>query len=212
MEGQGLPNERRYMRFIGFVLVLGLGFSFAQSDIAQSILSCTTIATPEERLSCYDAIADILIQPAQSSSGKWQVDIDTNPIDDSKTVFASTVADEGKGTYGERITLNLRCQSGSVEAYIFWNAYIADEEAQVTYRIGTKEAILGAWYTSTDNQATFFGLQQANVVKFIGELATAENGRFVAQITPYNESPITAVFNTTGLAEILPQLYEPCPQ
>jgi type VI secretion system protein VasI len=202
------------MKFLGFIFILISFFSWttAQTDITQNILYCTTINTSDERLACYDAVATKLTQPAQTNVGNWNVAVDTNPIDDTKTVFVTNIAEEGQGTYGDPVSLHLRCKSGVVDVIIAWNAFIADEEAQVTYRIGTNKAILGQWYTSTDNKATFFSTQSVNAKRFIGELAASDNGKFVAQITPYSESPITAVFNIVGLGEILSQLYEPCPE
>jgi type VI secretion system protein VasI len=201
---------RKIPGFVLLVLVLSLGIG--QGDVTQSVLSCTTIDVPEERLACYDQVAATLNTPVQSSSGNWEVVEDTNPIDDTKTVILANTASEGKGTYGDDVYLVLRCASGELDVYINWGSYISEEEPQVTYRIGTQESILGKWYISADNRATFFSVNQANARRLINELAASDNGRFVAQTTPYNENPVTAVFDVSGLSALLPQLFAPCPE
>lgn len=57
---------------------------------------------------------------------------------------------------------------------------------------------------STDSQETF-KRQPINVLKLMLE---AES--FVAQITPYNESPVTAIFEITGMPEAIADIRETC--
>src|SRR6266566_2151972 len=61
------------------------------------------------------------------------------------------------------------------------------------------------WGVSTDHTATFY---HSDPVAFIQELMAAD--RFVAQVIPYNESPITAVFDLTGLQTAVKPLRDDC--
>ena len=187
-----------------------LSFGFAQS-VTQDVLACTTIDSAEQRLACYDAIADELTPVQVETVNNWSIRIDTNPIDDSKTVVLSNIAEEGQARFGAPIALVLRCQSDEIDAYIVWNDYLGLDTTRVTYRIGTADAKTDTWYLSTDNEATFFSQNEALDRQFINDLAAADNGQLVAQVTPYSENPVTAVFNISGLTELLPQLFEPCP-
>ena len=191
-----------------WVAFLTLGFS---QSTTQEVLACTTIDIAEERLACYDALASKLNPPKVSSVNKWNIKTETNPVDDTKTVVFTNVADEGRARFGNPIVLFLRCQSGIIESFISWDDYLGSDTTKVTYRIGTADATTDTWYISTDKTATFFSLNESLDRQFVNDLAAADNGRFVAQVTPYSESTVTAVFDVSGLIELLPQLFEPCP-
>ena len=57
---------------------------------------------------------------------------------------------------------------------------------------------------STDSQATF----HPKAISFLKSLL--QSNKLVAQITPYNESPVTAIFNTAGLENAIKPLRETC--
>lgn len=198
--------------FIAVLLLLLSGSVMAQSDPSQGLLTCSAISDSEERLACYDSLADEAAPPVATSSGNWDVSVDTNPIDDSETVVLSTDSTEGStvSRFGDDFNLILRCRSGELDAYINWSDYLGSDTTQVTYRIGTSEAKTDTWYLSTDSMATFFSVNPPATRAFIEDLAEADNGRLIAQVTPYNENPSTAVFNISGLSGLLEQLYQPC--
>ena len=128
-----------------------------------------------------------------SDKGKWRVSKETNPLDGSITLFFQLTSDEGKSVYGKPIFLTIRYKSKKDELYIGWDDYLGSE-ADVIYRIGKEDAIRTRWSLSTDKKGTFF---HGDVIKLIRKLFEAN--RFVAQVTPYNESPITAIFDIRGL-------------
>jgi type VI secretion system protein VasI len=179
--------------------------------------------TDAMRLLCYDAMAMMLaqaiagIEVAQGATvGKWQSAVQTNPLDDTKTVVLLLEADSGKSSWGETILLVLRCRSGVTEAYVNWKEYLGDE-ATVTWRIGSAQASASEWGLSTDQNATFFpssvhGTSVAGrprtPIEFVRALMVAD--QFVAQITPFMEDPVTAVFDVRGLGAALKSLQVPC--
>jgi type VI secretion system protein VasI len=194
-----------------FSVFLLFTFTVAQSNINQEVLACITLNDSAQRLACYDTLANKINPPKVSNIDSWTVETETNPIDDSKTVYAINIATEGRGKFGEPIMLYLRCQSGEIESFIAWNDYLGLDSTEVTYRVGTSEAKTSTWNVSTDNTATFLPGPKFEIKQFISDLASSDNGRFVAQVTPYNENTVTAIFEVSGLTGILPQLYEPCP-
>jgi type VI secretion system protein VasI len=106
---------------------------------------------------------------------------------------------------GENIALIIRCKSNKTELYIKWYDYLGMDSTQVSTRVGNASAQKRSWGLSTDNTATFF---PGSPIAFIKSLMSAE--KFIAQVTPYSESPVTAVFDIRGLTEAIKPLQETC--
>lgn len=175
------------------------------------VAECTAIENSINRLACYDNLAKSLglTKTSKTTSGdlgkgEWVTNVTTNPIDDSKTVVLSLISESGQSTYGMPTSLSLRCKSNTTEAYIYWNDYLGSE-ADVTTRIGEGRAQTRKWSISTDNEATFFPGSDITFIKNLMQV-----NKFVAQVTPYNESPVTLVFNIEGLSKAIKPLRETC--
>lgn len=183
----------------------------SQSDqFKKRIAKCAAVEGDLERLECYDQLARELglVQTSETKpaagKGKWIVNTKTNPVDDSRTVTLILTADEGKSSWRTAITLVIRCMSNKTELYISWNDYLGGE-ATVLTRVGQAKADQERWSLSTDSKATFYS---GNTIGFVRQIMGAD--RLVAQVTPYNESPVTAVFDTRGLKNAIEPLQETC--
>jgi len=194
------------------VLALTSMASLVAQDLKPPIGRCAVQDGDLKRLACYDSIAKSLgysRAPAATTvtgAGAWQVSTQKNPLDDTRTVILSLSATTGQSQFGDAIWLVVRCQSGQINAFINWSSYLGLEQTPVTTRLGTGEAKTQKWLLSTDNKATFYPGDDA---AFLEQLLAAD--RFVAQTTPYNESPITAVFELAGLSAAVKPLREVCP-
>ncbi|MFW5828422.1 MAG: hypothetical protein ACOCU4_10025 [Alkalispirochaeta sp.] len=172
-------------------------------------------ADPVERLEAYDALVEALSEssgrpipereePESSdrsrspATDRWIANVDTDPLSDETVVFMAVPASSGRSRYGDTPLLALRRSGSAEDVYIVWHDYLADESQMIEYRIGEERTQRRGWTVSTDNEATFY---PGDVGEFVGQLAGAE--RFVARTTPYNESPVTAVFDLSGLEELL---------
>jgi hypothetical protein len=146
------------------------------------------------------------------SKGDWIVRSETNPIDDSTTVTAILFASTGKGTYGDRVGLVARCQSNKTEVYTNWQSYMGNggiygsDKHNVTVRIGTDKSMRQYWSYSSDGKATF----APQSIKLLRQIVKSNSTNLVLQASPYSESPITAVFDTTGAEESLATLAKTC--
>lgn len=176
----------------------------------EQIAKCGSTYGETARLECYDKLADSLgllqVKPSNSTSsnqGKWRFSSSKNPVDDSKTEILMLEASAGANRYGEPVTLILRCKSNETELYVSWDDYLGRNN-QVLHRIGNKEAKVTNWTLSTDSKATF----KPNSIPFIKEMLMAD--KLVLQVTPYNESPVTAIFDTSGLDQAIKTLRETC--
>ena len=203
------------MKRLGFITTAVIALvlpseTFAQTDISKEIAKCAAIEGDLERLECYDSLARAagLVRKSTTTNvpgrGKWRVNEETNPIDDSKTVFLILVADEGEASLGRSIGLVLRCKSEKNEVYINWNDYLGSE-AQVLTRLGSEQAKRQKWSLSTDAKATFYPGDDREFM-----IALLDVDRLVAQVTPYSESPTTAIFDVRGLDNAIVPLRTAC--
>lgn len=147
----------------------------------------------------------------QGNPGKWIVSVDKNPLDDTKQVVIGLDADSGMSKYGKSISFVARCLSNTTEAYVIWNDYLGDDSGRmgnwkrVTYRIGDRKAKTARWTVSTDKEATFVSGWAGDFLKQM-----LDEDKMVLQVTPYNESPVTAIFDIRGLRSVLPELADTC--
>tara|TARA_R110002110_G_scaffold301156_1_gene515216 strand:- start:180979 stop:181590 length:612 start_codon:yes stop_codon:yes gene_type:complete len=191
-------------------LTLFLSVNIYAQIPAQDIAECAVISGELDRLECYDQLArDNSLDGPQPSgvvidgTGKWSVRVETNPLDDTTTVTLVLRADEGESRFGTPVGMVARCQSGETDIFIAWSEYLGSE-AVVTHRIGQNDAVRSRWALSTDSQATFFNNPQDLLEQMLGE------ERLVTQVTPYNENPVTAIFDIRGLENAITPLRETC--
>ncbi len=189
---------------INFVLVSNVQAEISDKEFAK----CAVIQGELKRLDCFDSLAKIkkLNGPQKQSLktndvGKWDISVDINPIDDSKTVVLLLKADNKSGR--SSVSLIARCKSNKTNVYINWNNYLG-RNSNVLTRIGSNKAITQKWSLSTDSKATF----HPSAVAFLKDLL--KGNKLVTQITPYNESPVTAIFDTTNLINAIKPLKETC--
>ena len=190
------------------ILFSGVGAQASIEKLTTRISFCKTIDSSLERLECFDNLEwdhfEISSTPSlREGAGDWEVSESANPIDDTSTVTAILASENASNYLGEQVSLVLRCKSGQTEAYINWHDYLGSR-AVVTDRIDKAPAERLGWQLSTDSQASF--RPRARV--FMESLSEATT--YLAQVTPYNESPITASFNVQGAKEVVTLISKAC--
>lgn len=188
-------------------------FLFSTTSLAatqeKDLAKCAVITADLDRLECFDSLTKAKKLntkqplPTTEGNGKWNVSWTKNPVDDSKTVTLVLDADSGRSRWGNNISMVARCKSNKTNLYINWNDYLG-RKARVLSRIGSNKAVTRTWSISTDSKATF----HPRPISFLKEMMKSD--KLVAQITPYNESPVTAIFNTAGLVNAIKLLRETC--
>ncbi|MCK5827196.1 hypothetical protein KAH43_01625 [Candidatus Bipolaricaulota bacterium] len=132
--------------------------------------------------------------------GSWRVQTTVDPINDSQKISLRLDASSVTNAWWDVPTLVLRYTDQKPEVYIDWNQFIDTDSVRVTCRIDDESPTTSTWSVSTDYTGTFY--DSWSVRGFIRSLATAD--QLVVRVTPYSESPVTAIFNLAGLqAELL---------
>lgn len=177
---------------------------------SRAFASCAAETNVVKRLACFDALAKAsglapeTIATSAAAAGKWMTSTDTDPLTDKAVHYAMLSANEGKGRYGDPIVMTVRCQNARTEAYINWSTFLGSEGLDVTSRIDKEAAVTTRWSLSTDSKASFMPQVAATLQKFDGA------STFVVNLTPYNESPITAIFDITGASEAFKDIRRDC--
>lgn len=149
-------------------------------------------------------------EPAAESA--WITSEDKNPVDDTKTVRATLLSTEGKSSMGDSVSLTIRCESNKTELFVNWSDYLGDDSndvyedwKKVTVRVGDAPAKVERWDISTDSKATF---APGSVVSLVKSMVASK--RLVLQTVPYNENPVTAVFDLTGIDKAVQPIAKEC--
>src|SRR5690606_5301428 len=111
----------------------------------------------------------------------------------------------GAGRLGRKPTMIIRCRDNRTEMFINWNSFLGSDPVSTTYRIDKEPAQKSGWSLSTDKRAAFFPGSPVPTLRRLAESTT-----FVANVTPYSESPVTAVFDTTGADKALADIRKGC--
>ena len=149
---------------------------------------------------------------APEDGGAWQKGVAVNPLDDTRTVTLYLPAEFGTSRTGDPVALVARCMSDKTEAYVIWGDYLGDDSSSVysdwkhvTVRVGNGTARQERWGVSTNRESTFAPDWAGS---FLKELLDEE--RLVLQTIPYGQSPVTAIFDVSGLRSVLGYLAETC--
>lgn len=186
--------------FVATVMVISVAAQAAVED--KEIAECASKKGTVERLSCFDELAEQhelapkTVATPIAGKGKWITSTSTDPLNDKSIYIATLDAESGKGRFGKSIDLVVRCANNQTEMYINWGSFLGTDGAKVTHRVGKNKASSTVWTGSTDHTSTFYPGSPVKPLKSI-----TENDSFVANVTPYSESPITAVFDVSGAAE-----------
>ncbi|MCK5555795.1 MAG: hypothetical protein KAI76_06130 [Alphaproteobacteria bacterium] len=147
----------------------------------------------------------VLSFSVQADDGNWRVRDLVNPINNTKITIMSLSAESGKSKEGVVPDLVIRCIGNKIDFYINWNDFLSASNIDVLTKIGDEKAETMKWRPSTCKEKSFY---LGSPVKFVERML--EENKFLAQVTPQGESQITAVFNTSGIKNVIKPLQENC--
>ncbi|MGA3683482.1 type VI secretion system-associated protein TagO [Pseudomonas graminis] len=203
-------RNRLVVEIFGASTALACSAAFAAvSDT--SVMLCSAMKDDIQRLACFDKIADeagLVGKTAPTKiegSGKWYTTTKTDPLTDKSIYTAILISESGKGRFGENISMVARCANGTTDLFVNWSSFIGTDDASVTYRVGKNKAITRSWQISTDHTSTFF---PGSPVKTLKDMMQAET--FAVNVTPYSESPVTAIFEVSGAESAFADIRKDC--
>ena len=197
------------MRKSLLVLILAPAFAAAVED--NEVATCAAKTNTVQRLACFDDmakrhnLAPASTARAAAAPGKWWTQTNTDPLNDKAVHIAGLSAESGRGRFGDTIGMVIRCKDNKTEMYINWESFLGTDSARITHRVGKEQAITSSWSVSTDHKASFF---PGSPVPTLKRMLTETS--FVANVTPYSESPITATFDLTGIEGALADIRSGC--
>lgn len=184
----------------------------AKATDREAIAKCAAHKAPAERLVCFDSLAksigvDKPLTTVTASKGKWLVQSDKSPINDSTNVFLSLDSEKALRSGYKTVTptLVIACSEGKTNVYINWDLYLGLQSTTMLTRLDKEKAVTKTWIISTDNKAVFVS---GSDVIFAKQLMVHQS--LLAQITPYGENPVMATFEVGGLSEAIKPLRRAC--
>lgn len=194
-----------------FVLALPVAGFVLLTTTANASQTCASISSDAQRLACYDM--EYKPAPTISISSKWSVSENLSPMDDSKTVTLHLESSEPIQNRYRGVSaadLYIRCQEKTTALYfVYADNFLSSIQGygQVTYRVDDKPSAKKNMTESTDNKA--LGLWSGGAsIPFVKSMFGGEN--LVVRITPFNESPVTAQFQISGLEDAIKPLRAAC--
>lgn len=145
--------------------------------------------------------------------GDWYVQIETSPMDDSRTVAMVVLSNEEiPSRFGQTgtATMLIRCLENTTSIHISMNDnFLSDIQGygNVEYRLDKETARSKSMHVSSDNGA--LGLWSGNrSIPFIRQMFGKD--QMLVRITPYNDSPLMVTFPIKGTEEAILPLREAC--
>jgi len=174
--------------------------------------SCASIMDDDRRLECFDLLFRKSVASPTTNS-KWDVEIETSKIDDSKNVFLFVDSIEPvRNRYGSsvRSKLTLRCRENVTSLSIWFGGhFMSDTESHgdVTYRIDTETAQTKRFRESTNHK--HLGLWSGpSAIPFIKDIFDHEV--LLVRATPFSESSVTMEFPIAGIESEITPLRKAC--
>jgi hypothetical protein len=147
--------------------------------------------------------------------GKWAVESDTSPFDDSKTVVLSLSAEKPITDWlgiSHTPRLILRCKEKKTEAYVVTGTQPKTEFGEYGRELGVRmrarydkerewEYMMGK---STDGEALFFPEAVREVKHMLGRKS------LVLEFVPFQSAPVQVLFDLSSLEEAVKPLREAC--
>lgn len=142
--------------------------------------------------------------PEQGYKPRWQSIVEIDPVNGSASVQMMVAAVDRSPSEQHPVALVLSCLDRSTDVYVIWRQYMGVYDVDVSWRVDSEETIEETWSLSTDNEATF----APQPLALIKRMMVSE--QFQIKAAPFGSSPVTHVFDITGLKREVNPLLKAC--
>jgi len=195
-------------------LIVTIFFLVLSQTASAADIDCKAIDNDLDRLACYDKQSGRNSTETKiETTSSWAVRSETSEFKDTTDVFVSTDSDDTVpcGYSGPRkVSMMVRCMENTTSVYFSSECHVASGFSgygNVEYRVNDKKAVKKGFQASTDNSA--LGLWSGrSSIPFIKSLLGGK--RLLIRFTPFNESPVTASFDISGIDTAVQSLRKAC--
>ncbi|WP_189611325.1 hypothetical protein [Saccharospirillum salsuginis] len=194
-----------------------LSVTASAETFIEAITNCRKINNTEARYQCYDR-AESQVSNVKRNVAKFNYESTSDPITGQTVHNLSIRSDRGLNGRGDPIILELSCDStkpGTYELVLRWKDFLESSNPNVTTRLGQTPSVTEEWETDRSRESSIFtdtpeGYTKQSLMETL--VSEVENGNpsIVFRATPYNDDPITAVFDFTGFLDVIEPMRESC--
>lgn len=173
----------------------------SHTELKAEIIRISAIQNPGTQRAQIESLVEIITKEEFSENenkGAWSVKIDISPIDDSKTVVMTLMAQSPIRAWIDEVStpaLILRLREGQLESFfslgVTPNVESGDTRS-LTLRFDSSPAKVYEGSLSTNNKAVFL----RNTRELIREISSSKT--LTLRFTPFNSNPVTTTFNLAG--------------
>ncbi len=147
---------------------------------------------------------------AETSIGGWRYEEIVSPLEGTRTLAAVLISSTEVANIGgapEPVQLFIRCQNGSLSAFMGWPLYLGLNRGRLSYRFDNGELRTETWQTSTTGTAIgrFDNRQGRALIEQIGR-----SRQLAVRVLPQYFDPRETVFDLTGSAEVTARILDAC--
>lgn len=182
------------------LLILPLTAAHAGPLLEIELAACASKANDKERLTCYDLtytrFAERINEAVEAGSeDNWQVETSPSLLNTGSNITLKLVAEQPVKSRTQTVTpqLEISCIDNRSTLSIHWGVYLGKNRTTMTTRIDDGETVTTDWLI----EDKYTVRQLKNTEQFIRQLQNKR--RLIAQISPYNASPVVASFKLNQL-------------
>ena len=147
---------------------------------------------------------------AHAQVAGWQDESSTDPLSGKPIQMILLSPSSDTDNDFSSTALMVRCKDDHLGVLVAWDEKLTTDPTVYTYdldyRIGDGPVQSANWGINTDNQTLMINDNDAH--DFVEALEN--QSQFVAQVTPTGDDPITATYDTTGLADAVAPVLQAC--
>ncbi|MDR9775012.1 hypothetical protein RJJ65_20615 [Rhizobium hidalgonense] len=149
------------------------------------------------RVFCAAMATSTFAAETSENFGKWQVNVHKDAMDDSRFIIIMLQSED------DGVVLGVNCRGSDSSVGIVWDRFLGGEKIggveykPMVYRVDDKQPLRTDWPVMSDRSTTRADAPE----RFVSEVMSGE--RLAIRIEPYQNAPLTVLFDTKGLTSVL---------